>query len=154
MKHLTVLIIKFIAAMIAFAVGLDLFFDATIVDILSFSFILTVFSYILGDLIVLPALGNVPAAVVDFVLTYMSVWIFGSVLLNGYIQIAWGSVISAIIITAVEVPLHRYLLSNVIKRNVRDRNSGYGFNRKLAYGTEFSEENAIPKKPKKEDSDH
>ena len=54
MKHITVLLVKFISCIIAFAVGLDLFFDANIVDILSFSLFVTVVSYMLGDRIVLP----------------------------------------------------------------------------------------------------
>ncbi|TXC90452.1 DUF2512 family protein [Metabacillus litoralis] len=106
MKHSTILIIKFITCVIAFGLGLDLFFEATIIDILSFSLFVTVTSYIVGELIILPQLGRRAAAVVDFLLTYLSVWIFGSILFESYLQIAWGSIISAVIVTGAEIFIH------------------------------------------------
>lgn len=139
MKHATILLIKFITCIIAFAVGLDLFFDATFLDIFSFSLLITVISYPIGDRIILPHFGNTAASIVDFVLTYMSVWIFGNILLDSYVQIAWGSIISAAIITAAEVFIHQYILNRLSPS--RDNNeSKIGSRQKLAYGTEFSED--------------
>lgn len=83
--------------------------------------------------------GNRDALVVDFVMTYFSVWIFGSVLLDNYIQIGWGSILSAIIITLSEVFVHRYLQKQ-IPMEQRSNRLQTGFNRNLAYGTEFAEE--------------
>lgn len=45
MKYAGILLIKFIACLIAFAVGLDLFFDATYLDIFSFSLLTTIMSF-------------------------------------------------------------------------------------------------------------
>lgn len=146
MKNTTVLIIKFITSVIAFGIGLDLFFDATMADILSFSLLVTVVSYIVGDRIVLLRLGNTNATLVDFLLTYMSVWIFGSVLLDNYLQIAWGSFISAVIISAVEIFVHR-ALANTVNEEGRQTN----FSSRLAYGTEFAKENDIHDLNKKEE---
>jgi hypothetical protein len=142
MQHTTILLIKFISCIIAFAIGLDLFFDATIVDILSFSLFVTIVSYMLGDRIVLPHLGNTAAIVIDFLLVYMSVWIFGDILLENYMQIAWGSVLSAIVITAAEVLVHHYLLNRISAAQTKDRQQT-NFNRNLAFGTEFAEEEDI-----------
>ncbi|MFC3883922.1 YndM family protein [Bacillus songklensis] len=142
MKNTTVLLVKFISCIIAFAIGLDLFFDATIVDILSFSLVVTIISYILGDRIILPHFGNTTATVVDFLLTYMSVWIFGNILLDNYLQIAWGSILSAIVITAAEIFVHRYLLKRIPAGRTNERQQT-SFNRRLAYGTEFAEEQDI-----------
>ncbi|TYR80587.1 DUF2512 family protein [Priestia megaterium] len=148
MKLLTILLIKFVTCLIAFAIGLDLFFEATIVDIVSFSLFVTIVSYMLGDRIILPALGNMAATTFDFVLTYMSVWIFGSILLENYLQIAWGSILSAAIITAVEVLVHRYSLTHFFADRTA-ANQRPRFNRKLAYGTEFAEEQDIELKDNK-----
>lgn len=137
MRNTTVLIVKFISCVIAFSIGLDLFFDATFADILSFSLLVTVVSYVLGDRILLPRLGNRNSLIADFFLTYTIVWIFGSVLLDNYLQIAWGSIISAIIITGAEVFVHRSLRHEI---SAPDERQQTGFNRKLAYGTEFAEE--------------
>jgi hypothetical protein len=145
MRHLTVLIIKFIACTIAFAIGLDLFFDANYVDVLSFSLTVTVASYLLGELVVLKHFNSTAAAIADFLLAYMSVWIFGSILLNNYMQIAWGSIISALIITGAEVLVHRYLTSNDSAYE-SNRNRAVGFNPGMAYITEFAEDEELPDK--------
>jgi hypothetical protein len=142
MKQTTVLIIKLISSILAFTIALDLFFEATFIDILSFSVLVTVISYILGDRIILPNFGNASTAVVEFLLIYMSVWIFGGILFDNYLQIAWGSIISAGLITGVEVFVHRYLLNYLAAREPRERPQ-MNFNRRLAYGTEFAEEQDI-----------
>lgn len=142
MNHITIMLIKFISCMIAFAIGLDLFFDETIVDIFSFSLFVTIASYMLGDQIILPRAGNTAALMIDFLFTYMSVWIFGSVLLDNYMQIAWGSILSAIIITGAEIFVHRYLMDRIATYQTIERKP-FTFNRSLAYGTEFAEEQDV-----------
>jgi hypothetical protein len=145
MNHATLLLIKFAAALIAFGIGLDLFFDATIGDIISFSLLTTIVTYLVVDRIVLPRVGNRDAIIVEFVLTYMSVWIFGTLLLDSYVQIAWGSIISAAIITFAEVFVHRYLFNHVETKNTA-RAARPAFKRKLAYDTEFAEEQHVENK--------
>lgn len=135
MNQMTILLIKFITSLVAFSIGLDLFFDATIVDIVSFSFLVTVVSYAIGDRIVLPRVGRTNALVTDFFLTYTMVWIFGSVILENYIQIGWGSLLSAFLITGGEYFVHRSLL--------KDNEETYtqkAFNPKMSYVMEMSEE--------------
>ncbi|MDQ0229349.1 YndM family protein [Metabacillus malikii] len=144
MKHLTILLLKFITCLIAFGVGLDLFFDATFADILSFSLFLTIASYVLGDRIILPQLGRRAAAVSDFLLTYLSVWIFGSILLDNYLQIGWGSIIAATIVTASEILVHLFLeerLPAAPKAESQKRR----MSPTLAFSTEFAEEEDIKK---------
>ncbi|MBO9128964.1 YndM family protein [Bacillus sp. 165] len=142
MSQTAILLIKFISCVIAFAIGLDVFFEATFVDILSFSLLVTVVSYMLVDRIILPQLGNRAALIIDFLLVYMSVWIFGNILLNSYMQIAWGSIISAIVITAVEVFVHLNVKDDLSSIRTEER-KGNSFNPKLAFGTEFAEEEDI-----------
>ena len=142
MKNLTALIIKFITCLIAYAVGLDLFFDARWTHVVWFSVLTTIVSYLIGDRIVLSQFGKTNALIADFVLSYMVVWIFGNVVLNNYLQIAWGSIISAVIITAGEFFVHR-ILSNSIHEGEPNRN---GTRNRLAYGMEMSEENEPLKK--------
>jgi hypothetical protein len=136
MNEMKILLLKFISCLIAFAIGLDLFFEATIVDILSFSLLVTIVSYVLGDRIILPRVGNQNALVIDFFLTYVMVWIFGSVLLESYVQIAWGSFLSAFLITGAEVIVHRYMKK---VHDVTERHSTR-LNPKMAFGMEMGEE--------------
>ncbi|MGV3488154.1 MAG: YndM family protein [Tuberibacillus sp.] len=148
MRDSMVLLLKFVSCAIAFAIGLDVFFDATIVDILSFSLTVTIISYIIGDRIILPAYGNTLASLVDFIMAYLSVWIFGNFYLNSVMQIAWGSVISAAIISIAEIFVHRYLLTHddeesraTDQERIRSR---------VAFGTEFAEENDLHNPNKKD----
>lgn len=123
---------------------MDLFFNATIVDILSFSVAATAISYLLVDRIALKYIGNSSATVVDFLLTYMSVWIFGGPLLNNYMQIAWGSVLSAFIIIPAEVLVHNYILQDNPDWATNESRQAV-FARNLAFNTEFAEEQEAKK---------
>jgi len=140
--NITALVLKFVTGLVAYAVGLDLFFSASWIDILSFSLTLTIISYFIGDKILLPRIGNANALVVDFFLSYAVVWLFGSVLFNSYRQIGWGSIISAIVITAGEFFVHRMLHSSV----PQEGRTNNGATQKLAYGMEMAEENEPIKK--------
>lgn len=139
MKHSIILLLKFISCYIAFTIGLDLFFNADIVEISTFSLLLTIISYFIGDRILLPRIGNSNALVIDFFLAYISVWIFGPTLLNSYLQIAWGSIISALIITGAEVLLHWYMIKHLINWQ-SDNREHTKKNPKLAYGVEMADE--------------
>ncbi len=55
--------------------------------------------------------------------------------MNNYLQIAWGSILSAMIITAVEVLIHNYLGS----RNENSETRSTVFDN-LAYGSEFGKD--------------
>ena len=149
MRHLGILLLKFVSCLIAFSVGLDLFFNANVTDIVTFSLAVTIISYFIGDQILLPRIGQSNALVADFFLAYLSVWIFGSVLLpDGYLQIAWGSIISAVLITGAEAFVHWFMVNrNFVDRE--DRREHYQQNPKLAYGVEMAEE-VDPLEKKKE----
>lgn len=142
MKQATILLIKFVTCVIAFGIGLDLFFDATIVDILSFSLFVTVVSYVVGELVILPQLGRRAAAVADFLLTYLSVWIFGSFLFESYVQVAWGSIISAVIVTGAEIFLHLLVQDRESAPTFTERR-GVRIDSRLAFGTEMAEDENI-----------
>jgi Protein of unknown function (DUF2512) len=139
MNHATILLIKFVTCIIAFGIGLDLFFDATIVDIVTFSLFVTIVSYVVGELVILPQLGKRAAAIADFLLTYLSVWIFGSFLFESYLQVAWGSIISAVIITGAEVFVHLFVGERQNKTSFSGSRNPT-LNSRLAFGTEMAED--------------
>ncbi|MTH51945.1 DUF2512 family protein [Bacillus mangrovi] len=134
MNQLAVIGVKFIIAAIAFAVGLDLFFDADLADILSFSLYAAIATYLIGDRIILPARGDRASYIAEFFTVYLGVWIFGSVLYESYLQIAWGSIIAAVLFTAGEVLVHVFMLERSELRYPSPRRS------QPAFGSEFSEE--------------
>lgn len=143
MKHLSIFLIKFIASIIIFWISLDLFFEASFVEIVAFSLLVTTISYFIGDQILLPRIGKVNSVVVDFFLTYSIVWVFGGIFFESYLQIAWGSIISATLIAGSEVFVHSYIIKNVkpiVRKNQRSFNQSFAF--------EFAEEED-PKPTKK-----
>jgi hypothetical protein len=109
-----------------------LFFKATYLHIVSFSLFVTVISYLVGDRIILKQVGNRNALVIDFFQTYLLVWIFGSVLLNSYLQIAWGSILAAVLVTATETIVHRLML------NQSSEDQPFSFHPKMSYKMEMA----------------
>jgi hypothetical protein len=145
MKHTIILLLKFVSCYLAFSIGLDLFFNADSIEIATFSLLLTIVSYLVGDRILLSRIGNGNTLVADFFLAYVSVWIFGPTVLNSYLQIAWGSIISAFIITGAEALIHMYILKSLrIERKNNEQTAKQ--NPKLAYGLEMAEEQEPLKK--------
>ncbi|HHY74759.1 MAG TPA: YndM family protein [Bacillus bacterium] len=142
MNNMKVLLIKFVTCLIAYTVALDLFFDARWTDIVWFSGLTTIVSYLAGDRILLPRIGNMNALIADFLLSYTLVWIFGSVVFGNVMQIAWGSIISSVIITVGEFFVHRIVLRTMPDES-RNRSGAPG---RLAYAMEAAEENEPVKK--------
>ncbi|MCE7792857.1 YndM family protein [Salipaludibacillus sp. CUR1] len=135
MKHVNVLFIKFAASLVIFGISLGLLFNAPFVEVVSFSLLVTIISYFLGDQIILPRLGKRNTVVVDFFLVYLIVWIFGAIFFHSYLMIGWGSIISALLFAGSEVFVHSYIVKN-IKQSVQEKQRS--FNQSFAF--EFSED--------------
>lgn len=135
MKHLNVLLIKFVASIFIFWISLGLLFNATFAEIISFSLLVTIISYFIGDQIILPRIGKKNTVVIDFFLTYIIVWVFGGVFFRSYLMIGWGSIISATLFAGSEVFVHSYIVKN-IKPIVEEKQRS--FNQSFAF--EFAEE--------------
>lgn len=136
--NLKAFLIKMTISVVAYTIGLDLFFDASLAEILSFSLALTIMSFLIVDKMILPTLGSTKSLIIDFFLAYGIVWLFGNIVLNNYLQIAWGSIISAIIVTIGEVYVHYMLRHTAAEEELIIPQSTIN---KLAYGMEISEEN-------------
>ncbi|WP_416150804.1 YndM family protein [Salipaludibacillus sp. HK11] len=135
MKHLNILFIKFVSSSFIFLISLGLLFNATFLEIISFSLIVTIISYFFGDQIMLPRIGKKSAVVLDFFLVYFIVWVFGGVLFHSYLMIGWGSIISATLFVGSELFVHSYIVKNVKPLSLEKQR---GFNQSFAF--EFAEE--------------
>ncbi|MCM3601507.1 YndM family protein [Robertmurraya korlensis] len=141
-----IILLKFIVCIIIFTVAFDLFFEAGVTEVLSFSILVTIVSYFIGDKIILPRVGNRAAVIIDFFTVYGIVWIFGNILLHSYEQIAWGSIIAATLIGISEVFVHLFLLGRFEAPTTTERKRPLRTSQKLAFGTEFAEESDPRKK--------
>lgn len=140
------ILIKLISNLIIFTIAFDLFFESGVTEIWSFSILVTIVSYYIGDKIILPRVGNRAATVIDYFMVYAIVWIFGGILLHSYEQIAWGSIIAASLVGISEVFVHLFLLGRYSQLKVTENKKHIPRSPKLAFGTEFAEETDPRKK--------
>ncbi|QDI91144.1 DUF2512 family protein [Salicibibacter halophilus] len=116
MKHVVALIIKFV--MISFVLWFifSLFGGVSFANIMVASVALTGISYLVGDMLVLPRLGNTLATVVDIGLVWIGLWVLGTVLFpfEGLFML---SLLAAFAIATGEAFFHLYLERNVLVDN-------------------------------------
>ncbi|WP_445614050.1 YndM family protein [Geobacillus sp. YF-1] len=115
MRHLLALTLKYLlTATVMFAI-LPLFLRISSAEILSFSLWLTLAAYALGDLYLLPRLGNVSATIADFGFVFVAVWIG----VGAFYDTGGGAVVNAAFFAALlaafgELLLHAYVLRFVV----------------------------------------
>lgn len=135
MNYITTLLIKFILMTGVLWVILGLMFEVPFADILITSIVLTGASFIIGDLYVLPKIGNVGAAMIDFVLALAGVWLLGSFLFDEpSVRLGTVSLVSAIGISLGELLVHWY-----IKKQLTGETTTPGYY-ETNLQTEFSDE--------------
>ncbi|BDH63373.1 membrane protein [Lysinibacillus sp. PLM2] len=135
MRYTKAFFIKLVMTVAVLWVVLGLFFNVSFGDILIISALLTVIAFV-GDIFILPLIGNIGAAVGDFILAFLGVWVLGSFLFNDNVPVLSASLLSALFIAAGELYFHRYLRNHVFEGV--DRPSNYTRVNNLQ--TEFSEE--------------
>ncbi|ASK64239.1 hypothetical protein CFK37_00335 [Virgibacillus phasianinus] len=110
-------------------------FDVSFTNIIITSVVLTGASFIIGDLYFLPKMGNVGAAMVDFVLALAGVWALGAFLFDNAVPLGTASLLSAFGIALGELLVHWYMKKQFVTDDTKM--PGY-YNRDLQ--TEFSSE--------------
>jgi hypothetical protein len=108
MKHVVAFLIKFI---MFFAV---LYVVQTLIignsgSILTLSIIMAVIAYIIGDLLILPSMGNTVATLADFGIAFVGLWALGTFWVSPNYPWLSISLISAVIIAIGEWFFHKYL---------------------------------------------
>lgn len=136
MKYITSLLIKFVIMTAILWVILGGVFGVSFADIIITSIVLTGLSFIIGDLYFLPMIGNVGAAMIDFILALAGVWALGSFLYEEPISLGTASLTAAVGVAVGELLVHWYMKTKVTPADVRG-NPGY-YERDLQ--TEFSSE--------------
>lgn len=136
MNHVKALLIKFIMCTAVLWIVLGVLYNVTFGDILTIGLLLTGVSYIVGDLLILPKLGNQSATIADFVLAFFGTWVLGAMLIEHPIPLVTASFISALLITIGEYFFHRYMDNHVLDEDQDDRS----YNRHQDLQTEYSQE--------------
>ncbi|KGR76868.1 DUF2512 family protein [Ureibacillus manganicus] len=91
---------------------LGLFFNISIMDSIIIGIVLTFVAFV-GDMIVLPKVGNMIAATGDLLLAFLVVWGMGSYLFDEGVSLLSAALLSSLFIGGGELYYHRYLRDHV-----------------------------------------
>jgi hypothetical protein len=114
MRHITALLIKFIVVTGILYVIQMLLFKENVSNIIVLGFVVTIVSYIVGDLGILPMSGNLLATAADFVLSFLTIWLMERYAFANYAIPATAFIISALILAASEWYFHGYMRRNIL----------------------------------------
>lgn len=120
-------------------VVLDLFYKVNFTDVFITSIVITVVGFI-SDVFLLPRIGNVLAAIGDFVLVLALIWILGSSIFDETIALGSAAFISALVIMMGELYLHRYMESRIFEANISNPDEKTGYYQRTNLQTEFAED--------------
>lgn len=112
MKSIKGLMIKFVIITASLLLILGAY-GVSFGNIILTSILLTGIAFV-GDLLLLPRIGNVAMAAIDFGLAFIIMWIMGALFFDQTIPLVTISAMSAIIIAFGEFPFHLYMLEQVI----------------------------------------
>ncbi|WP_246333746.1 YndM family protein [Thermoactinomyces mirandus] len=116
MKHVRVLIIKFVASLAFLYIILGLIYGMTFGEVLFLSAVLGVAAYLIGDMLILPRTNNVVATIADFLLAWLIIyWFADGMTVDGNVYRA--SLIAATGVGLFEIFFHRYLANNIQHRD-------------------------------------
>lgn len=137
MQYTKAFFIKLAMTIVMLWIVLGLFFGVSFGNILLIGAILTIVAF-LGDVFVLPKVGNITAAAGDFLLAFFSVWALGAILFGQSLAVFSAAFLSALFIGAGELFYHRYFKDHVMEKGQEpQKNRVYNY-RTGATQTEFS----------------
>ncbi|MCM3585244.1 YndM family protein [Mesobacillus maritimus] len=113
MKHVWALLIKFTAIGTMLFPFLSIFNNASLMTILFITVVTTVVSYFLGDLYLLPKLGNFKSTLADFGLSFLLIWIISAVFINSTSDMLLTTLFSALLVAGVEPLFHLYMKTHI-----------------------------------------
>lgn len=121
MRHFVAIVLKFILVLVLLEILLGLITALSVAQILLISAAVTLLSYAIGDLLILPASNNIVATLCDVVLVFLTVWAFN--LVPGYVVILVGTAaVCAAVLGIFEFYFHKYVASALLP-NRRQRRS-------------------------------
>lgn len=123
---------------------LALIYKVNLIDVLITSMVLTVIGFI-GDVLILPRIGNFFAAFGDFFLALVVVWLLGTNIFDVSIALGNASLISALIIMIGELFLHRYMENHIFERQMTNPGHNKIYYQRTNLLTEAAEEMDIDK---------
>lgn len=139
MQYTKAFFVKLVLTIVMLWIVLGLFFDVSFGNILLIGTILTIVAFV-GDVFILPKVGNLMAAAGDLFLAFFVVWALGAVLFDQNTAVFSAAFLSALFIGVGEMFYHRYFKNHVMKTAQEpEKNRGYNYKPRVAQ-TEFSQD--------------
>lgn len=115
MKHISALLIKFIMVAVVLELIFSMMTNLTLGNIIIISAAVTVLSYVIGDLLILPATNNSVATFADAGLSLFTVYMFNFLWNTREISFI-DSLIAASVLGLGEWFFHKYVANNVFSK--------------------------------------
>lgn len=120
MKHILAILLKFVIVLVLLEIMLSLMTALTVGQIAVVSVVVTIVSYIIGDIVILAEANNTVATLCDAVLAFLSMYSFNY--WSTYPDISVGAAIVSTIVLAIgEVFFHRYMVKSIYPDRDRRR---------------------------------
>lgn len=141
MRHVIAFSIKFLSTLIVLGIILGLFFNYSILDVLTISIVISAVGYLLGDLFLYRRSNNLTATIADFGMAFLVVWFMSMNLTYE------DDLLSVSLLVAAGVTVYEYFYHRIVPRDAR-RTQETGQNQdqrrnNSRYQTEASEDLAI-----------
>lgn len=137
--YMKALLMKFVMITAVLWIVLGLFYDVSFTNILITSVVLTAVGYV-GDVFILPRIGNTWAGISDFVIAYPVIYLLGSYFYEQPIALGTASFISGLLLMIGEFLLHRYMDTNIFEPKKANPDEKVGYYNRTNLQTEFAEE--------------
>src|SRR5690625_803764 len=123
--HIKALGIKFIYISIIIFSLFGIFYNVSVGKMFLMSVLVSGISYVLGDLMLYPRVGNLIASILDFGLAFLSIVTLGGLLISTTMPTTLASLAAAFFIMCIEPLFHAYMTERVFnptKDFVKDPN--------------------------------
>jgi len=144
MEHVKSLLIKFVMCLAVVWIILGGFYNVTFGHVLTLSIILTVVSYVLGDLYLLPRFENWGATISDFILAVAVIWLYLVNFVDVTLPVLTAAALTSLVLSLGEWFFHKYVADNVLDKARNERRANHP-----DLQTEFGEEIEPPSKKKR-----
>ncbi|MFC7686516.1 YndM family protein [Ureibacillus sp. GCM10028918] len=139
MQYTKAFLIKLAMTIVILWIVLGLFYGVSFGNILLISTLLTIVAFV-GDVFILPKVGNFIASVSDLFLAFFVIWGLGTWVNGENTSMFAAAFLSALFIGVGEMFYHRYFRDHVIETvQEPEKNHGYTYTPRVTQ-TEFSED--------------
>ncbi|MDR6225149.1 DUF2512 family protein [Desmospora profundinema] len=115
MRHLFSLLIKAVLTIFLLFIILGGFFGVSFADIFLIGIVLSALGYV-GDVWILPRVGNVVATIADFGFALIVIWSMGFFLFDWDVPILSSTIFSSLVIALGEWFFHKYMKNTIQER--------------------------------------